>query len=166
MTQVQPVVGHPLGGLLDSRAFLSLLRCLVDQQAFAHGRGQRVDVGDLAVGVFGLEGFEYVGHGFERAGKPAREAEVENVPSAIEDAAELRLGLVRVGERGGEDLAVAHHVVEALKVALLAFGEALELLAIAHEAERQDMDAELLDHGVCKITAGIGNDLELQSVLL
>ena len=80
----------------------------------------------------------------------------------IEQAAEQRLGIGKVGKRGAEHLSLAHHGIELRKIGLLAFEIAAihRVVAIGHERERQHVQLVAVDGFLGEVAARVGHYLE------
>ena len=120
-------------------------------------RAVRVGVGQLGQQkVDGLVG----------AGKPAGEPDVEHILARGKKPLQQLAGVLQIRQRRRDDLALAHHGVELLKIGLLPLEVTVMLLAIHHERERKDMQVELVDDLLSEIGGGIGDDGEGHGGLL
>ena len=124
---------QPIAHLANARALLAHLGGVPDEQPLAHGGGQGVhrEHGAVRVGV-GQLGQQKV-DGLVGAGKPAGEPDVEHVFARGEKSFQKFAGILQVRQRGGDDLALAHHGVELLKVGFVPLEVAVVLLAVHHE---------------------------------
>ena len=137
-----------------------------DEQPFAHGGGQGVHREHRAVRVgVGQLGQQKV-DGLVGAGKPAGEPDVEHILARGKKPLQQLAGVLQIRQRRRDDLALAHHGVELLKIGLLPLEVTVMLLAIHHERERKDMQVELVDDLLSEIGGGIGDDGEGHGGLL
>ena len=144
---------HPVAKLLDREALARLLHGMPHEQALAARRGKRVDGENLTLGEFDGKLVAQKRDRLVRARKATRKAQIKNVSSRFQKAAQKRLRIGQIGKRGRDDLALAHHRIELLQVGDLAFKVALALLTIDHERQRKHVETELVDHFLFQVAA-------------
>ena len=124
---------QPVANLLDALALFAHFGGIPNEQPLAKGGGQGVHRKHRAIGVGVGQFRQQKVDGLVGAGKPAGEPDVEHVFARGEKSFQKFAGILQVRQRGGDDLALAHHGIELLKVGFVPLEVAVVLLAVHHE---------------------------------
>ena len=147
-------------------AFCGLLACQIHEHALAARCREGLYGAQLALGVFAGEALHQQLDRAECARQRARESQIQDVFSRIEDRAHRCFGFLQVGKGCGDDLAFAHHGVELLEVGFFSFEIAAPFDAVHHERHGQDFQTEFVNHLFAEIAGGVGHDTVCHGLLL